>query len=521
MHVHDYLLGDIMNKVTLAFLTYPFLSLTALSKPMTATLMLKEKVSVHNLAVQVFDENSDHFGSYYTPEEIKELSAPEDEDYSNLIRTLKELGFKISFESKTHLVLSIKGDSSLFEKTFRTRIEFKNEFLHTNLSEAVIPEKLSLIESVIGLDNRHAFKPMHKKIIAAENLGDQPGILPQDIKRAYKLDPIYNMGITGKDQHIAIATYMDFVLSDVTQYYNLINLSPLPKVDKVNFNGRPSYDADSASETALDAEMSGMIAPGSRIHVFTSAENSQSGELALFTAILDDNRSKIVNYSWGLCETYTSANQRFNMDKVFARAVAQGVNIFVASGDSGSDSCDDGTNAADWPAIHPNVVAVGGTSVYLSTTGTKSERGWSGSGGGLSAHYSLPRWQSDFRSPFIRRSFPDVSFNADPATGQGIWVRSSLNGSPSWVQVGGTSMSAPQWAGILALVNEGRKLKGMENLGFLNPILYKASAYDKSQIFLDITTGKNGLYRAATGWDAVTGWGVPKGINMYDFLMTK
>jgi len=137
----------------------------------------------------------------------------------------------------------------------------------------------------------------------------------------------------------------------------------------------------------------------------------------------------------------------------------------------------------------------------------------------VSANYALPLWQKSFKAPFIRRSFPDIAFNADPGTGEGIWVRSSLTSSPSWVQVGGTSMASPQWAGFLALVNEGRKERGLNSIGFLNPILYKASSIEKRDIFTDITSGSNGAYSAGNGWDAVTGWGTMKGHAMYQFLI--
>ena len=314
---------------------------------------------------------------------------------------------------------------------------------------------------------------------------------------------------------------MNFVLEDITHYYTLIGLTPTPYIDRVHFNGTPPYDLVSALETELDAEFIGMMAPGAAIHIFSSAENSEQGELAVFTSILDDNRSKIVNYSWGMCETEVSPDQRSNMDKVFSRAVAQGVNIFVASGDSGSDGCSDGGKAATWPAVHPDVVSVGGTSLYFNQDGSKREVGWSGSGGGVSAYYRLPSWQYGFKPPFVRRSFPDLAFNADPGTGQGIWVRAGLNAAPGWQQIGGTSMAAPQWAGYLALVNESRIEKGLTTLGFLNPIIYGSTSNDKKNIFTDVISGRNGAYAAGIGWDAVTGWGTMKGSVMLDFLIAR
>lgn len=493
----------------------------AFGRPMTATLNLTEKVSLQELAENVLDPNSDRYGVYYTPEEIKKMVAPDDEAYNRMLTELKYEGFSIVFESKSHLVLTIKGDHTDFERVFKTHILFTKSLIHKNLESASIPENLSIVRSISGLNNVRKFKPRYKIFPHLEEFSEQPGILPDDIKATYGIAPLYDRGLTGEGQHIGVATYMNYEIEDIKQYFQKIEISPVPQVDTVEFNGKAVYESRSAMETELDVQMAGTIAPGAKIHVFTSAENSEAGELALFTAVLDDNRAKVVNYSWGSCETYVNEDHRPDMDRVFFRAVAQGVSLLVASGDNGSDGCGDGTVVADWPAAHPGVVAVGGTAIYLNADKTKRERGWSGSGGGLSSHYPLPSWQEGFKAPFVKRSFPDIAFNGDPSTGQGIWVRSSKNGTPQWEQVGGTSMSAPQWVGYLALVNEARAERGLRPLGFLNPILYGASQLEKARIFTDVTAGKNGKYSAGRGWDAVTGWGSMKGAEMLDFLLNR
>ena len=79
-------------------------------------------------------------------------------------------------------------------------------------------------------------------------------------------------------------------------------------------------------------------------------------------------------------------------------------------------------------------------------------------------------------------------------------------------------MAAPQWVGFIALVNQARFEKGLKPLGYLNPILYKASKEDKARIFTDITTGQNGAFKATKGWDAVSGWGSMKAYEMLKFL---
>ncbi|MGZ3690362.1 MAG: S53 family peptidase, partial [Pseudobdellovibrio sp.] len=331
-----------------------------------------------------------------------------------------------------------------------------------------------------------------------------PGVAQATIKSAYGFAPIYKAGITGQGQHIAIATYDGFHVDIVRKFYTLSKLTPTPTVDQVAFNGDAKFDENSAVETSLDAEFAGMMAPGASVHVFASAENSDAGELAMFTAILDDNRAQVVNYSWGSCEVGLDPNHSADMAKVFARAVAQGVNILVASGDSGSDSCQNNTVAADWPAANPNVVAVGGTR-FSQTGGKLSETGWDGSGGGISALWELPTYQANLGGNYTKRSYPDVAFNADPASGQAVYAES--NGKAGWFVIGGTSMAAPQWSGFMALVGEARAKASKAPVGFINPIIYSLSAADSAATFNDVTSGSNGAFTSAAGWDAVTGLG--------------
>ncbi|MGE5086848.1 MAG: S8 family serine peptidase [Bacillota bacterium] len=468
----------------------------ALAKPITAVIRLKERTPVENLAYYARTQSTP-LVRYYTATDIRKISAPATSDYLNLLATLNSKGFKVVSQSPTHLWMTLEGDSELFENTFNTRIEFLTNGTHRNDGHFTIPADLSLIGGMVGLDNTRKSHPHYKRADGPSlTMG---GISPDTIKNYYGFNPIYSQGIYGSNQHVAIATYNGFKIEHVNYYYQALNLKPGPTVDQVEFNGTPTYDEGSAGETELDAEFVGMIAPGSNVHVFASKSNDDAGELQMFTAILDDNRAKVVNYSWGACERDVDSNHQTEMNKIFARAVAQGVNIMVASGDSGSNSCQDGTVAADWPAAHNNVVAVGGTSLYPHGNDGR-ESAWSGSGGGISGIYALPDWQNSLSSNFTKRTYPDVSFNADPYTGQAVWTG-------SWEVIGGTSMAAPQWSGFLALVNEARTRNNLGTLGFLNPIIYGLSDQDRAEAFTDITQGRNGAYQAGPGYDAVTGLG--------------
>jgi kumamolisin len=121
------------------------------------------------------------------------------------------------------------------------------------------------------------------------------------------------------------------------------------------------------------------------------------------------------------------------------------------------------------------------------------------SGGGKSIYFSRPPWQKGAGVTGRRRLVPDVSATADPEEG-GLVI---LHGVPH--QYGGTSWSAPIWAGICALLNAVRKNNGRPPLPFLNPFLYPLA----DLCFQDILDGSNGVYHAKQGYDLVTGLGSP------------
>jgi kumamolisin len=498
-----------MKAAAALFCTFLFSS-AAWAQPVTAVLRLRENEpgKLRELAQNVRNAQVAGIRTHYEPKEIRELAGPTASDYAALIAQLQRDGFRITSESPTHLWLSIRADSSTFDRVFGSRIVHQDNGKHLNLSPAQIPPRLSLIQTVVGLDNTHRFRPRYR--LMAGPAATPSGIPPATIKTAYGFDPIYQSGLSGLGQDIAIATYSGFKIDDVNAFYQSLGLQPGPVVDQIQVNEVTAYDEGSAVETQLDAEFAGMMAPGASIHVFASADNSDAGELQIFTKILDDNRSKIINYSWGDCEPKLATPHKAEMDAIFDRAVAQGVNVMVASGDNGSDSCLDGKVEADWPAAHPDVVAVGGTTFALDTQNNIAETAWTGcgkaggSGGGISALYASPAWQT-LGAQFTMRSYPDVSFNADANSGESVYA--TIKGVSGWLTVGGTSMAAPQWSGFMALVGESRANVGQAPLGFLNPVLYGMDPTLRSSLFHDITTGNNCGYQAGPGWDAVTGWG--------------
>jgi len=191
----------------------------------------------------------------------------------------------------------------------------------------------------------------------------------------------------------------------------------------------------------------------------------------------------------------------------------------AAAGDSGAQVL--------WPAVSPNVVAVGGTGMDWSGTGTRFEQAWGSGGGGMSAYEALPAWQSGVTpaggSALVRRAVPDVAFNANPMTGE--YVAVTLPGvATTWSAYGGTSIAAPQWAGVVAVANAMRVASAKAVLGDIHTLLYKSIAAvpgTYAAAFGDVTTGTNGscaTCRAGVGFDQATGWGTPNAAQLLTSL---
>jgi hypothetical protein len=159
-----------------------------------------------------------------------------------------------------------------------------------------------------------------------------------------------------------------------------------------------------------------------------------------------------------------------------------------------------------YPAYSPNVLAVGGTTLSLDYWGNVMEEcGWSGSGGGLSQYEPEPAYQWGVQDAGVR-TVPDVAYDADSNTGFWIYDTAGVSG---WTSLGGTSAGAPQWAALIALVDQERAtVWGAGSLDGATQTLPALYSPQMSQNFRDITTGNNG-YDATPGYDLVTGLGSP------------
>jgi subtilase family serine protease len=198
-----------------------------------------------------------------------------------------------------------------------------------------------------------------------------------------------------------------------------------------------------------------------------------------------------------------------NQDPTFASILkegnAEGITFVASSGDDGSSSGDG--NGVLWPAVEPRVLALGGTVLSQSSGKYVRNQAWNGSGGGVSAIFTIPNYQKGIsgKASKTQRNVPDLAFPSQFA---------DIYAGGIWLAFGGTSWSSPIYAALQLEVNQ---IQG-SRFGWVNPSVYslfKTSGYNH---FYDVTEGSNGNYNAKKGYDNVTGIGSPKGLGFANNL---
>lgn len=335
------------------------------------------------------------------------------------------------------------------------------------------------------------------------------GYAPTQIRHAYGID---SLPATGKGHSIAIVDAYDdpTVAADLLTYTQTFKLpllnglpgqpsctiksGPHPCFEKIYSGPKPKTNAGWALETALDSQWAHAIAPQADLLLIEAPNASLSN---LFSAIdlANSFSPTVVSMSWG--------GPEFSTEQHYDQHFKPGILYTASSGDSGSGS--------SYPAASPTVLGIGGTHLELDAKGNrlKAESAWKGSGGGISTYEPQPDYQDILGVSSAKRSTPDVSFDADPTTGFAVY---STTGSSKagWVEVGGTSAGAPEWAALLTLTKTPLSIR---------TIYQQAGSKEYLQDFWDIASGKNGscgsICTAKKRYDLVTGLGSPKAEGLF------
>ncbi len=361
--------------------------------------------------------------------------------------------------------------------------------------------------------------------------------------------------------------------------FSELSINGTPETKPQPGNGTHLEDKSAwALEVALDVETSHAIAPGANI-LLVHSNNAETLGVQGFPQmmkaedyVVSHGLAQVISQSFASAEDAFSSFQSLqNLRFAYINAAANGVTVLGSSGDGGTAN---GTKqptgqggalipfpTVEWPASDPLVTGIGGTYLCTDPTATTNqprtkygkpgigakcgsatfnpggvyaEVAWTFSGGGFSHVFAKPTWQNTLPAGSTAiasmRGVPDVAFQASAGTGALVYLSlppdggGSNVGATGWYDIGGTSLSCPQWAGLVAIADQ---ING-GGLGVINPALYKigADAARYARDFFDVASGNTNDgdpsipgYPATTGWDPVTGLGTPNAANLVPDLV--
>ena len=580
------------------------------------------------------DKNSPNYHKWLSPEQFGKQFGPTDNDIQVITSWLQSHGFEVG-ATKGRTILEFSGSASQVREAFHTTIHkylVNGEQHWANASDPQIPAALT--PAVAGVASLNDFRPKAMnspagafsrdpatgKITAVhpeftfpsgcvENNKVQGACYyalgPYDFATIYDVLPLWNSGINGSGETIAIVGESSINVQDVANFRSMFGL-PANNPTVILNGPDPGIQGDE-SEADIDVQWSGAVAPNATIDFVVSQSTETTAGVDLSAVyIVENNLAPVMSESYGYCELGlgTSGNQFYS--SLWQQAAAEGITVFVSSGDNGAAGCDDFNGQPPSPAQYglqvsgfastPYNVAVGGTdfndfnnpATYWSTTNNSTtqasalsyipETTWNdsctnaifgtvgfstsaetncndsrlvnfvvpeGGSGGVSncttpsgltpancaGGYAKPSWQSGAGVPADRkRDLPDVSLFASNGFLGSFYIicQSDQTGSCSinnFLGFGGTSVSSPAFAGIMALVNQ----QTGSRQGNANYVLYKLAAQQPT-VFHDVTSGTIAMpcatnskncttttaghafgvlsgYNAGTGYDLATGLG--------------
>jgi subtilase family serine protease len=529
------------------------------------TLMFKrtdeQQADLERLLQNQQDPASRDYHLWLSPEEFADRFGLGVDDLNKVVSWLQAQGFTIDEIPSSRSWIVFSGTAAQATSAFRAEIhDFAMDGTDhfAPASEPSLPAAFDGVGlGIRGLDN-FRIKPRvrSRQVHFTSNLSGNHYLVPADLSTIYSFQDLYNTGIDGTGQQVAIMGQTDILLSDIRTFRSNSGLPASdPTVILIPGSPDPGISLDDLTESDLDLEWAGAAAPNAQLLFVNSIDVFQS----LFYSI-SRNIAPVAAMTYGDCEANFTLSERNMLVAVTQQANAQGMTIVAASGDSGAADCDgDFPNrqfaalglAVDIPASLPNVTGVGGTTLYdvpvgkywsssnNATNGSAlsyiPEVPWNdtlvfqetsliGGGGGRSSVFVKPSWQQGAGVPADGvRDVPDVALAASEHVGYlicsaGSCVNGFRAGDSTVFAVNGTSVGSPIFAGLIALLNQ----KMSARQGNVNPGLYTL-ATTAPGTFHDVVSGgnwmpcrtgstdcpRNGLlgYTATRGYDLATGLG--------------
>jgi hypothetical protein len=560
----------------------------------------QQEAALESLLESQQDKSSPQYHRWLTVEDFGKQFGPSHADLESVTDWLTSEGFHDVRVAAGRNVIEFSGSAAQVRQAFLTQIQsyaVNNAMYVANSSDPQIPASLAPVIS--GIVSLHNFpKKFHSRFLGdvQKDPGSrrlQPlftfpdpasgvtlyGVGPGDFATVYHSKTLVNGGNDGTGQTIAIVGETQIDPTDVSDFRNMFGLTSNFSSSNIILNGMdPGITSpDEESESDLDVQWSGAVAPGATVKFVVSASTPASAGIDLSALyIIEHNLADVMSVSYGGCESDlgTAGNAFYN--SLWEQAAAQGITVVVSSGDGGSAGCDDFNNqdvsthglAVSGLAGTPFNVSVGGTdfnqinvwSTYWnstndSTTGTSAisyipetpwnescaQLGLTGCGstapdwshniiagsGGPSKVYAKPKWQLGVNGVpnDNHRDQPDISLFASAGfTGSAyLFCQKDLTSiqtcnlnSPFYTfhAIGGTSASAPAFAGVMALVNQYSAAHGgSSRQGNPNPVLYALAKKSGASCTSSVTEAAGCVFNDVTGGNSYLATHYGKGVG--------
>jgi subtilase family serine protease len=502
------------------------------------------------------------YHQWLNPDQFAARFGVAEADLAKVKSWLEQQGFSVDSVARSRNMIRFSGTARQVEGAFSTQMHYYNVEGARHFAPATelsVPAALAPVVLAVGNLNDFRLKPMHIAPTRPDYTSSQSGAVhfaPGDIAKVYDINPVYTAGYNGTGQSIAIMGQSAILTSDIENFQNAAKL-PIkdPALVVVPGSGASTIYKGDESESDIDLEWSGAVAPGANLVFVYAGNNPNSGVFDSILYTVDEDLAPIISVSYGGCETEFTAANILPYEAAGKQAAAQGQTIIASSGDSGSTGCYGFTSltnaqqealAVSYPASSAYVTAMGGTEITVAedVTGPYWEAasgsdlltsalqyipevawnddllgGLSSSGGGVSALISRPAWQTGTIGGASipagnYRLVPDIALYSSPNYPGYLFCssdsESGILGSCSsgfsdadskhLTVAGGTSFAAPVFAGMVAIINQAKGYTGGQ--GLLNPTLYAMAANSTiyTSAFHDTPTGSNNDCTAGTAY---------------------
>ncbi len=557
------------------------------------TLPLRNTAALYDLLKGLNDPYDARYNHYLTPTQFAAQFGPTQAQYNAVIAYAQSKGLTIAQTYPARTYLTLTGTAGQVDDAFGVTLkQFKSpegRVFHAPDTEVKVPSAVSgLIAGVLGLDDANPPRPLSHTIRRlsdaqvkemmpdaatprVQNPGEQGtgpggGFGPSDLRTAYGLN---GTSLNGAGQTIAMVEYgTKYNVKDALKYENQFGLPRVPlAVVNVAADPAPTVYTGASVETDLDVDMQIAMAPGAK-QILVYLQGSTGSSLDAINQVYSDGKAKQLSISYGFgAENRTATTPNANqvaLQAAYLQLATAGVSVYVSSGDGGS--APGGTRVyIDISSDEPSVCCVGGTALTVQSPGVneayKAESTWNydgtaadgAGGGGVSKQWTIATngtyagatYQANAAKfaaavtgsnvSATMRNVPDISCDASPETGVAIYASTDPGYAPGWIVEGGTSESAPLWAGFTALINQNRVSYNLGTLGLPNNSLYPlaynstglitganaGSATPYELLYHDVNDGSSNstlstgtVYKAVTGFDASTGLGTMQGVNL-------